>query len=471
MKMYNKFIYGINETHMTHEKYHANLELNRHGKSLDPFEYYYTPDMDNNNYFVIKNIDYNEYHPQNNRVTLLTGSIFLDTDTDDYSRTAKRKLNNTNFNQDDYLFYKLVSTPRRFGDDTKTDEIHGVAVRYEDDPNRFSDQLTEDGKIHFIVIKKNDNVTSVRLNTNKRTFAGSGAEKTIANRFGWNRIGTKIKKNILKKVNNDYVLATLKDIMTVPEVYNDLFIVENPDENISKYDVIIPDGEYAGKKIEVKRYSASSLFEISKGIRPRKILLAEQLKIATKKDLRKIVELYGISTGTNVDNLLNMDDIRLSAEFSKSNYDNNLINNIRDYYNARMEYMIEKFNRIPQESIMSDIYGIYFFNLKSGQDGFLIKNYDGNVKNIDYVWDINIEHWGLKRIRLMFMVNPNSYRYIWLGDVRRFVKTYRVKNTRIRPSRFKGVIKTKKYGIIKWSHHDGYWVISNNDNDNNALQV
>jgi hypothetical protein len=114
---------------------------------------------------------------------------------------------------------------------------------------------------------------------------------------------------------------------------------------------------------------------------------------------------------------------------------------------------------------MSDIFGIYFFNNKSGVDGFLIKNFDNDVKNINYVWTNVRSHWGLNRIKLMFSINLNAYKYVWIGNLHTIAKTFKVNdvelNNKLKLDNIKTnhqpIIKNTNIGDIKWNSKKGYW--------------
>jgi len=473
MLKYEQFLF---ETKMSYEKEDFHLELNNLGKLLEPFLYYYRPQLHDNYYFVLKRIPYNEYTPQNNRVTLLGGTIYKDTD----SYIVKRQLGNTNFNQNNYYFYKLVSTRRRH-----QKEPHGTSISYKEEPNRFNDQLTRDGNLHFIVIKHNSIVYSVRLNGGQRSAAGDSAERVIAGKFRFTIDQTKISKKIKKKVLNGIIppregRSILFDILGTEEnlfnEYEDLFEFENPSEVLNKYDLIIPDGELIGKKIEVKKYNISALFDRN-GNR-KSIEMAEQLKIGDKQPLKKLVDLYHrLNPNVDVTPLIGNYDTDRGVELNNlfgiratPRNQNNLVNNIRNFYNRRIEYMYEKYRRIPNDLIMRDIYGVYFFHNEYGIDGFFIKSVSDGIKNFEYNWELVNAQWGLKRIKLMFKVDPDAIRMIWLGDERIFIETFRVgdkiqakalenmyleyqKNKSLLP-----IIRNTEVGPVKWSSNDGYWV-------------
>lgn len=457
MLNYNNYLY---ETILSISKKNLNLELNNKGKQLLPFIYYNTL----NKYLILKSINFEQYNPINNRVTLLKGITYLDTEI---NNKQNKKLLNVEFNNNDYFFYKLVSSEYR-----EREISSSVSIPY--DENRFNDQYTENNKLHFIVIKKNTNVITVRINNSLRTSFGFRAEKTISIKFNWRLVNTKIKLNLIKKEENNiekiFLTDLLKTDITTLNTYQDLFKIDNMD-NVNKYDLIITEGEYIGQKIEVKGYNVKDLFY--KNGQSKQILLAEQLKISTKQGLKKIVTLYHeMNPNIDIGPLLNDYSIDMGEKLSwYFNVNNNqheyidLINDIRDFYNQRINFIFNKFRDINTNIIMSDIFGIYFFNNKSGVDGFLIKNIDNNIKNINYTW-VNIKsHWGLNRIKLMFSINPNAYRYVWIGNLHTLAKTFKVNNLELNnklkidniKTNHQPIIKNTNIGNIKWNSKKGYW--------------
>lgn len=462
MLKYEQFLL---ETFLSEEKAGLHLELNDAGKNKEPFEYYYSPQMDDNNYFVMKSIPFDEYEPEGNRVTYLYNTIFKDTHVQ-----GRKKLNNTNFDEDQYYFFKLVSTPRRHDDN----EVHGVSIAYNGNEDRFNEfQLTQDGRKHYIVIEKNKYSSLVRLNSGQRHATGDRAEKLIANAFGWRLDKTKINIPIVKRNVANHIIpdaerkAVLSDILKGNNG-DDLFDLEPP-EPINKYDLVITHGNFEGKKIEVKRYSAEDIF-YKTGI-PKKILMAEQLKIATKPGLKKLVDIYKeMHPEANVQPLLenyrNDRGLQLSNYFSKDGGGDHevLIDNIRRFYNARINYMFGKYANIPKNLLMDGIYGIYFFNDDNGVDGFFIRteNPEGG-RNLRYSWEVEVSHWGLNRIKMMVEVNPKSYRLVWVGDLYTFVETYEVDQVSKIPSKEDSIIRGTDVGTIAWDRTKKYWDIVPDD--------
>jgi len=492
MLNYNKF---LNETNMTSEKEGDDLELNDRGKKLPPFKYYYSPEMNNKNYFVLKSITFNDYEPQNNRVTLLKLSLWEDTEI----RNRRNKiLDDTTFNQNDFYFYRLVSTNRRSREST------GVSIPYT--PDRFNNQLTIDNKLHFIIIRKNENIPNVRLNSGQRSSVGYNAEKIISDKFGWELVRTKISKKILGSdydangiIDNTQKRAIFSDILKtdigVLNRYADLFTLEDPGMELNKYDLIIKDEkkDSISKKIEVKKYNSKYLIskpkedeetedKEDKETKVKKILMSEQLKISTKSGLKKLVDLYKeMNPDVNVYPLLNTyridKGVELNNFFRKDNnggYDE-LIQNIRNFYNERIDYMFEKYNEIDDDLIMKKIYGVYFFNNDNGVDGFLIKTeneFDTKIKyNLKYTWEKVESHWGLLRIKLMVEVNPNATRMVWLGNEKLFIRTFKLNNFKLtnklkeedEKTNHNPIIVNTDIGSIKWSSSDGYWVLLSQD--------
>lgn len=458
----------INETKLTGEKDGFHLELNDNGELLPPFQYYRQEEMDSNNYFVLKSIPYEEYlpidHGIRNRVTLLKGSTYQDTVVPNKRGDILR---NVNFNEDNYYFYQMFSTP------VMELETLGVTIKYKEDPERFDVQLTQDGRLHFIVIEKNSEVTSVRLNHGSRS-GGDRAERIIGNKFGWSLQRTKIKKVLIqnKLDDNRNIIpherreAILKDVLKTDlntlNTYKDIFVLDNIYNAVSKYDLIITDGQYAGKKIEVKRYDIKEIFYTTfrqDGDYKKDILIAEQLKISTKFGLKKLVELYKEMNPT-VDIQPLIANYRIDKGEQLSNYFNiglegqykNLIDNIRKFYNDKIAILKNKYEQIDNHLIMMDVFGIYFFNNDSGEDGFLIKNEDDNL---EYYWKLIKGTWGLYRISLVAKVDPSAKKHVWAGDLNTFIETFDVGDIETIQ---KDTIENTAIGTIVWDNNKGYWV-------------
>lgn len=451
------------ETRMTSEKEGSHLELNKNGKNLEPFKFYYKPEF-NENYYILKNISFEDYKPLNNKVTLLFNTTYKDNDED-----SKKKLINTDFNENDYYFYQLYFTKKRY-------RIPGININFMKNINKFNITKTEDDRLHFIVIQKNNNVTNVKLNSgiSARSISGDKAEKILSNKFGFTIKQTKINKkiNIIPENKKKSILYNI--LTTNINDYDNLFDFVDNDEHLNKYDLIINDGILTGSKIEVKKYDIQSLFY--KNGQPKKIEMSEQLKISNKSQLKQLVDLYK-KTNPNenieplINNYINDHGLQLSNLFSlRYNGEHiNLINNIREFYNTRIDYLFNKYKDIPNEYIMNDIYGIYFFNTESGVDGFLIESKnDNNDNNFKYFWNKSIANWGLKRIKLLFEIDPKSYRMVWLGDQdkRFFIKTFQIgdflqskilKKEYVK-SNYQPIIKNTEVGPIKWDYRKGYWV-------------
>jgi len=462
----------INETKMTSEKDGKDLELNDKGKKLPPFEYYYQDQLDDNLYYVLKFINIDDYEPTNNKVTLLNNSLWQDTDI------ANRKneiIRNTDFSDNDYYFYKLVSTPRRIR------EIHGVNIPYIKEPDRFNDQLTQDNRLHFVVIEKNSTVTNVRLNAGQRTASGIKAEVIIKDKFGWEMERTGISKTLSTGNNLAKFSDILKTDMGILNEYEDLFNLVDTNSPLNKHDLIITSGVHRGQKIEVKKYDVIDMFYMDN--RPKSLMMSEQFKIGDKRGLRKLVMLYKeMNPDVDVEPLIGDFDqdggVKLNMLFRKTGENRphrELVQNIRDFYNERIDYMIRKYQRLDNELIMNDVYGVYFFSTETGVDGFLIKTNKDEKKerNINYYWETDESQWGLNRIKLLFNVKPNAYRYVWLGDEELFVRTFVVSNRRklkelkivdIKTAH-NPIIKDTDVGPIKWDSTKGYWVRIDNNHE------
>lgn len=458
----------INETTLTIEKYGLNLELNDKGISLPPFLFYKRNEY--NRYYILKFISYEEYIPVygdiKNRVTLLKGTTYEDTEIVNKKGTI---LKDTNFDKNNYYFYQIYYTPFIEW------ETLGIPIKYDEFPDKFDEEYTVDGKMHFVVIEKNSNVRTVTLNNGSRS-GGNRAEKIISNKFGWELDGTKIEKKLIKNkfdedqniISKEKRYAILKDVLETDietlYKYNDIFVLDNKYDIISKYDLIIKNGKYAGKKIEVKKYDTRDLFYSSyknDGDYKKEILIAEQLKISTKSGLKSLVELYKrINPEVNIEPLLinyrHDKGYELSNYFKKESIHpyKNLVDDIRKFYNDKIGIIKQKYDQINKNLIMMDIFGIYFFNKEDGEDGFLIINENDNL---EYKWTLIKGTWGLDRISLVLKVDPSAKKNVWVGDLNIFVETYDVGDlSKIQ----RNIIEDTKIGTIKWDNNKGYWVLA-----------
>jgi hypothetical protein len=466
MLKYNNFIL---ETKMTPEKESLIFELNDKGLKLKPFKY-----LDNKKYFyILKPINYDDYNPENNKVTLLYNTTYKD--SDEYIN--RYKLNNLNLDNNLYLYYKILKTERL------NREPGGISIDYNNNNDRFENHLI-DNRIHYVVVRKNSNVSNIRMNYGQRMASGDKAEKIIANKFGFGIEQTKINTTIKRKnIVGEKSKSIIFDILNSDiDEYENLFEIDYK-EPLNKYDLVITDGKLKGSKIEVKKYDIKSIirFTNEKGIENPKrkgdskpLEMAEQLKISNKSQLKKLVDLFSIKyPDYNVEPLIknyNNDGGKELSDLFRLSYNGeylNLINNIRNFYNSKIVYMGEKFNNIKQEFIMNEVFGVYFFNIETGVDGFLIKTKNKyNKRNMKYYWSTVMSHWGLKRIKLFFEVNPDSYRCVWLGDLKIFTETFKVgdiekcKNLKTEDIRTKHnpILLNTEYGPIKWDTNHGYWI-------------
>jgi hypothetical protein len=204
---------------------------------------------------------------------------------------------------------------------------------------------------------------------------------------------------------------------------------------------------------------------------PKEILMAEQLKISSYKGVEKLIKLYSKNVEQLDDNIERYLIDNINTVFSVR-YDGSLldtVNDIRDYYNNKIMKIFKMFEKSDVNRIMSQdkVYGVYFFSQISGVDGFLVKTEDDGVKNFNYEWKLVKSQWGLYRIKLLFTVNPNAYRYVWVGNEETFYKTFRLNNineykslknkTINNPQRLNITIQTDN-GILIWCDTKGYWI-------------
>lgn len=499
--MFKKFLDFINETYISTNKSHMNLELNNLGKKLLPFAYYYESVRDIKFYYVLKRINYEEFikkfNEDDDRVTYLNKYTYKDNKVEG---RKKLDIDNIDLYENNFYYYQMIKTLRK-------EKGKIISYEKEKDTREWVPCLTENNNLHFIIIQNNTNIGTVRLNGySARTTSGQRAENVLHNKFGWIIQQTKIQN----KINFGDDVDILPDKFRKSVLYNiigqdeelirdnsELFSFEN--NVLSKHDLIIPNNNYdeslRNKKIEVKKYSVSSLFTKNTGFLSNEILLAEQLKISNKSQLKKLVELYKYKNpDKDVDILLNnynRDGGDELSKYFKKNYNGvhiELVNNIKSFYNRRIRYIYEKFEMIDKGDIMKDVYGIYFFNNVTGVDGFLIKIYkDFNKKNIsrtleeqirdsnrnivfDWKLDTN-SYWGLYRINIVYQVKTDAMRLVWMGEnnphgyKNTFAETFIVGDLETsmqlrnidNEMDHRPILKNTSKGDIQWSTVDGYW--------------
>jgi len=487
-----KFDQFLNETNITTGKIDMTLELNKKGELLPPFVYF----NKENYYYILKYINTINFHQNgehlnnkdyrillNNKVTKLTPSTYKDNESIEGSR------NRLDINRLEglYFIYKIKHSEIKVIDNEK----EGITINYDDDKNRFENTVINN-KSHYILIKQNTNVNTIRLNSNQRYGFGSKAEVVLSKRFGWILKPTKIEsKEIIKLIDEKSVI---KKILTTND--NDIPNLVHFDTGttvFNKYDLVIEDENGGNDKfIEVKKYNTDDLFYKKDNHESKPILIAEQLKIATKQSLLKIIkiylneydniddndqyiklieEIYNIDKGdtlgecfrknANIHNILNNIDINNI----QINYDiiNRLIvdiNLIKQFYNKKVKLLLHEYKKsLSMEIIMKKVYGIYFFSDSKGMNGFLLKSTNINRKpNFEYYWQISDSHWGLNRIQLMAKIVNNPYKYIWLGDESKFIKTYNILDNNY-PFNISDENITYDYTkiTVQWNSQNGYW--------------
>jgi len=487
MLSFDKFL--LLETNITIEKANMNLELNHKGYLLPPFQ-----NLNNEFFYVFKNISYNDFvntFENDDKVTYLKNTIYKDN-----KEEGRKKLdNNEIFNEEKYYYYQIFKINKILNNNKELLFSLNYNLTKDDNNYNWTPHLDNNQNKHFIIIEKNTNVSTVKLNGNsKRTFSGENAENILHKKFGWIVDQTKIQNKLnlndqnLEILPKEFEKSMLYKILgqkkEILETNKDFFTFNN--QNLSKYDLVIPNNaspDLRGKKIEVKKYGIEELF--GKLINNRKIisneiLLAEQMKISNKHQLKKLIDLYKYrNPDVDVEPLLinyNNDRGETLSNLFKYDYNGehkNLINNIRNFYNSKIEIIFESFERIGTENLMRDVYGIYFFNNETGVDGFLIKIKDeNNINNITFKWIIKVSHWGLKRIQILYQVKKSAKRLVWLGDnnpleyKNTFAETFEIgdlkKSIELKmidnELNHRPILKNTSKGTIQWDSNFGYWL-------------
>jgi len=497
-----KYSEYINETRISVEKHGKTLELNRSGRMIKSFSYM-DDDVNKLMYFVLKSIKgIDKKTLLDNRITLLTSTKFKDTDPtydieDNVNRYSDIKSNigvnifgksndsDIEYIDNEIVDYGMILDDKRnyylyqveFADFRGKDRSDTVIVYDED---RFEPYVSDDGKFHYVLMERGKNISTVRLNNKQRHGSGQNAEIIISNRFGWELSPSKIKSSDFISVINNEKRIINSILKTDNDSISDLFkfsLDVDSTSTISKHDLVIKSNsnyDINDKKVEVKRYSGRSLYNRNKI--PVDVLLAEQLKISTKPSLLNLVKVYGEVTGENIESLKILYDLdngdSLSKFFNKNkpvDYINDgLIERIQKFYNDKIDILLNKYKNIIWETdsngivtrsnnrIMTDTYGIYFFNKDSGKDGFFVK-----MDNFEYDWIINSSHWGINRIQLMMKIKGDPNRFVWLGEEQDFIEiSHKVSTKDVKPNDKDNTVNAVYNDeIIKivWNTDKGYW--------------
>ena len=347
-------------------------------------------------------------------------------------------------NKENYYFYKIVEGPRN-NNIPNWDE----AVDFE--------QINE--KRWIFVIRKESTCSLVK--TESRESSGTWAERHLSKLYGWKEDPKKIKLNF---TYNGAAITRANGLINT--VFNstdaDIFEIEDNPETCFKYDLVMPDG----KKIEVKKYNIK---EIWKNNAPVPILLAQQIRMASRETLVKIVRMYRdlLEEDTPeydaVNDLVEMQPRELQDYFDVRKQPGGRLNpictTIKAYYNSRIRRLVEKFNAMNQNLWMQGIYGIYFCDedRTTRKRDFLVKVGENGVRNFNYFWREFNSWLGFNELKLFMTVKGEAWEYI-LSEWDTFVRTFQVENH----EEYLADIENGEIDIddktYKYNDMDHYWV-------------
>lgn len=387
------------------------------------------------------------------RFTMLGKTSYKDTTEEGRRKLSYDEVANISHNKNDYYFYHLVCGDRNnTGTPNKDDPT--TVIKYGDDD-------------WYFVIKKGINCTMVKLKS--RQEGGYWAEHQLIGKHGWGERHHDIKMKIMK---NDILIRSnglIKNIMQSSD--DDIFSVEDDPLTFFKYDIVIDEGMPTEKRIEVKKYEHKERDILSADGESKDIMLAEQCKISDRSTLKRVIKWYGeiFPRDLEVKRLLDMDERSIHREFSlKFKEDGHWIYNpdeseitqtIRDYYNERIERLLEIFNNVNPDRWMRGVYGIYFAGPNRGdrREDFLIKI----DENVSFEWKIVKEWAGFNRLKLFMKINKNAWEHI-LVEGNNFEETFRLRDFEYHESRRKdGIIRTPRI-IYKYDPNKSLWIKEDN---------
>lgn len=391
---------------------------------------HYIYDYPDNEFIGLRIINPDKIHGniRSYRFTFLKPTIYIDTNLIGRNQLSYAYVELILNNSQDYYFYELVRGNR----------INGIPDRN----NIIEVMNSVDGKQWFFIIEKNKNCSLIK--TLSRQEGGTAMESELSNKYGWEHSPQKIILQIRKNNNVIESKKLLTSILSSDD--SDIFSVDDNLETFTKYDLII-DGD---KKIEIKKIDSESEIWKKRG-EPKSFMLAEQCKVSDVRTLKKVVEWYRDIFSFNKklkeykysSLLASKHELMIKDEFSKEE-DSIFIetcDDIRDYYNGRLDKLLVAFSRIENNRWMNGTYGIYFaIKNTSRRFDFLIKT--GN--NIKYEWKIVNEWKGFKRLKLFMNISGESSVYI-LTDNNNFIETYKLKDyEKYKHQKIDGVINIKE---------------------------
>lgn len=400
---------------------------------------FYDPDIqgDPDKFVGLKLLDDSEINSvirnyRNGRFTWFNRSVWKDTEAESRKNLSIDQLRNILDTRDNYYFYNLVRGDR-----------NSIQAPIREDVDEVIS--TDDGRNWTFIITKNTPCQLVKMKS--RGEGGKWAEYKLSSLYDWEHksssIRLKIKKNgeILKVIRSDENSGKLYNILHSND--EDIFEIVDDPNTFVKYDLIVDDD----KKLEVKKIrNESEIWDET----TKPYQLAEQCKIANRTQIEKAVAWYRnlYSHLPDSEEFIESDllfrtyvgDREISNVF-KSSYGgefSEICEKIRDFFNSKIDRLLESLNNIPKRKWMAGVYGIYFtgLNRTDRRMDFLIKIDEG----VRYEWDSIPSEWGFNRLKLFTFVNGNAWEYLLTED-NNFVKAFQLKNWR-------NYIQQKKNGEI-----------------------
>lgn len=345
------------------------------------------------------------------RFTQLKSTIYKDTNVNDRNSLDYDDIKTILNRKKNYYFYEMIRGNRVNGIPNKNDIVEVI--------------LNENSKPWIFIIEKNINCSLIK--TLSRQEGGTYMESELSNKYGWEHSPQKIILQIKK--NNSAIESgkLLSSILSSDD--SDIFGIDYNLEAFSKYDLIIN----GNKKIEVKKIDNGES-DVWKNGKSKQFILAEQCKISDNRTLKKLVIWYRDIFSFNkksieykYSNMLSTmyeKDIREEFRMGSDSIYNFICDDIKEYYNARLDHIINAFSKIESDKWMRDSYGIYFAVKGSARKfDFLIKSDD----NIKYEWKIVKEWAGFNRLKLFMYISGESMVHI-LTENNNFIEAYKLKD-------------------------------------------
>jgi len=392
----------------------------------------------------------------NCRFTLFSSSGYKDTNVEEGRKKLTYDRVSDIFDEKErYYFYDIVSGNR----------VENGAP----DREHITDTITDDdGRNWFIIIIKNKPCSLVK--TKSRQEGGKWVEAHLASTYtGWEESSHDIK--LIVKKNNISIRSNNMIKQIVQSSDDDIFSVEEDINTLEKYDILIDDNI----RLEVKKYSENDLWKDGKS---EDVMLAEQCKLADRRTLEKIIgwynEIYSHNKRTKEyrESLALLElptDRAIANEFSikqkpgdppKIFEDSDICDNIRHFYNSKLEKLATAFNSVSKYRWMTGILGIYFAgdNRMDRRNDFLIKflEDDGTV-NINFEWKIVNEWLGFNRLKLFMNVDGDSWEYIQT-EGNNFISVYKLKDYKVHKLNRKNGIINSVNGRFTYDNMSKLWI-------------